>query len=47
METSHMMILLACYGLVFMIDLYTTRKISEHDDTIHGLRQFNQKTWEL
>lgn len=40
-------ILLVCYGMLFMIDIYTTKKIAEHSNTVNELRQFNQKTWEL
>ncbi len=40
-------ILLVCYGLLFMIDIYTTKKISDHSNTVKELRQLNLNTWEL
>jgi hypothetical protein len=35
------------YGLVFMLQLYTTKTISAHEDEVERLRLLNVKTWTL
>ena len=40
-------VLLVFYGLVLLLQLYTTRSISSHEITVENLRKINLETWTL
>lgn len=46
MGSQHIM-LLGFYGLVVLLNIYTTRTISADENAIQQLRKFNVKTWTL
>ena len=46
MDTPNI-ILLVLYCSVFLLDLYTTKKLLAHEDEVEGVRQLNRKTWTL
>ena len=35
------------YGIVFLLQFYTTNKISAHETMLEKLRKLNVKTWTL
>lgn len=46
MDSQHIM-LLGFYGLVVLLNVYTTRTITADENAIQELREFNLKTWKL
>lgn len=39
--------LLVFYCIVFLVDLYTTKSLSAHEDEVESVRKLNRKTWTL
>lgn len=39
--------LVVFYGLLFLLQFYTTKKISAHETMLQNLRKLNVKTWTL
>lgn len=46
MDTPNMS-LLVLYCSIFLLHLYTTKKLLAHEDEVENVRQLNRKTWTL